>query len=98
MSLTLAGTGFFVSRIAGCNSDIPTSATGDARPEQVSNRCLDEAPLATISANHGHMLTVSPGDVLFLPRKLTHSVQCTVDGGFDVVGVIYPGNNPAINY
>jgi CDGSH-type Zn-finger protein/mannose-6-phosphate isomerase-like protein (cupin superfamily) len=41
---------------------------------------------------------VGPGDVLFLPRKLTHSVQCTVDGGFDVVGVICPGDNPSINY
>jgi CDGSH-type Zn-finger protein/mannose-6-phosphate isomerase-like protein (cupin superfamily) len=41
---------------------------------------------------------VGPGDVLFLPRKLAHSVQCTVDGGFDVVGVICPGDNPAISY
>ena len=42
--------------------------------------------------------TVGAGDVLFLPRKLPHSVQCTVDGGFDVVGVICPGDNPSINY
>ncbi len=41
---------------------------------------------------------VGPGDVLFLPRKLAHSVQCTVDGGFDVVGVICPGDNPSISY
>ncbi len=41
---------------------------------------------------------VGPGDVLFLPRKLSHSVQCTVDGGFDVVGVICPGDNPSISY
>lgn len=41
---------------------------------------------------------VGPGDVLFLPRKLKHSVQCTVKGGFDVVGVIYPGDNPSISY
>jgi len=41
---------------------------------------------------------VGPGDVLFLPRKQTHSVQCTVEGGFDVVGVICPGDNPSINY
>jgi CDGSH-type Zn-finger protein/mannose-6-phosphate isomerase-like protein (cupin superfamily) len=38
------------------------------------------------------------GDVLFLPRKQTHSVECTTPGGFDVVGVIYPGDNPSINY
>jgi mannose-6-phosphate isomerase-like protein (cupin superfamily)/CDGSH-type Zn-finger protein len=41
---------------------------------------------------------VGAGDVLFLPRKQVHSVQCTTPGGFDVVGVIYPGNNPSINY
>jgi CDGSH-type Zn-finger protein/mannose-6-phosphate isomerase-like protein (cupin superfamily) len=41
---------------------------------------------------------IAAGDVLFLPRKQTHSVECTTPGGFDVVGVIYPGDNPAINY
>jgi mannose-6-phosphate isomerase-like protein (cupin superfamily)/CDGSH-type Zn-finger protein len=42
--------------------------------------------------------SVSAGDVLFLPRKQVHSVQCTTPGGFDIVGVIYPGDNPSINY
>jgi CDGSH-type Zn-finger protein/mannose-6-phosphate isomerase-like protein (cupin superfamily) len=41
---------------------------------------------------------VVAGDVLFLPRKQLHSVQCTTPGGFDIVGVIYPGDNPSINY
>ncbi|HEY2444319.1 MAG TPA: CDGSH iron-sulfur domain-containing protein [Rhizomicrobium sp.] len=41
---------------------------------------------------------VGPGDVLFLPRKLAHSVECTVDGGLDVVGVIRLGDNPSISY
>jgi CDGSH-type Zn-finger protein/quercetin dioxygenase-like cupin family protein len=41
---------------------------------------------------------VSAGDVLFLPRKQLHSVQCTTPGGFDIVGVIYPGDNPSISY
>jgi mannose-6-phosphate isomerase-like protein (cupin superfamily) len=41
---------------------------------------------------------VGAGDVLFLPRKQLHSVQCTTPGGFDIVGVIYPGDNPSINY
>jgi CDGSH-type Zn-finger protein/mannose-6-phosphate isomerase-like protein (cupin superfamily) len=41
---------------------------------------------------------VGGGDVVFLPRKQVHSVQCTIPGGFDVVGVIYPGDNPSINY
>jgi CDGSH-type Zn-finger protein/mannose-6-phosphate isomerase-like protein (cupin superfamily) len=42
--------------------------------------------------------TVVAGDVLFLPRKQLHSVQCTTPGGFDILGVIYPGDNPSINY
>ncbi|HEY2465740.1 MAG TPA: CDGSH iron-sulfur domain-containing protein [Steroidobacteraceae bacterium] len=42
--------------------------------------------------------SVVGGDVLFLPRKQVHSVQCTTPGGFDIVGVIYPGDNPSINY
>jgi mannose-6-phosphate isomerase-like protein (cupin superfamily)/CDGSH-type Zn-finger protein len=41
---------------------------------------------------------VRAGDVLFLPGKQLHSVECTTPGGFDVVGVIYPGDNPSINY
>ena len=41
---------------------------------------------------------VGAGDVLFLPRKQVHSVECTTPGGFDVVGVIFPGDNPSINY
>jgi CDGSH-type Zn-finger protein/mannose-6-phosphate isomerase-like protein (cupin superfamily) len=41
---------------------------------------------------------VAAGDVLFLPRKQSHSVQCTTPGGFDVVGVIYPGDNPSVSY
>jgi CDGSH-type Zn-finger protein/mannose-6-phosphate isomerase-like protein (cupin superfamily) len=41
---------------------------------------------------------VTAGDVLFLPHKQIHSVQCTTPGGFDIVGVIYPGDNPSINY
>ena len=41
---------------------------------------------------------VDAGDVIFLPRKQLHSLQCTDPGGMLVVGVIYPGDNPTINY
>jgi len=41
---------------------------------------------------------VCGGDVVFLPRKQLHSVQCATPAGLDVVGVIYPGDNPSINY
>jgi CDGSH-type Zn-finger protein/quercetin dioxygenase-like cupin family protein len=38
------------------------------------------------------------GDVLFLPRKQLHSVQCISEDGIDLVGLIYPGDNPSVNY
>ncbi|MFN8058846.1 MAG: cupin domain-containing protein [Vicinamibacterales bacterium] len=41
---------------------------------------------------------VEPGDVIFFPRKQLHSLQCTVPEGMEVVGVIYPGDNPSVNY
>jgi CDGSH-type Zn-finger protein/mannose-6-phosphate isomerase-like protein (cupin superfamily) len=41
---------------------------------------------------------VGAGDVIFLPRKQLHSLQCTDPGGMLVAGVIYPGDNPSINY
>ena len=41
---------------------------------------------------------IGPGDVLFMPRKQVHSVECISPEGLDLVGVIYPGNNPSINY
>jgi quercetin dioxygenase-like cupin family protein len=41
---------------------------------------------------------VEAGDVIFLPRKQLHSLQCTDPNGMLVVGVIYPGDNPTINY
>ncbi|MEM7704439.1 MAG: CDGSH iron-sulfur domain-containing protein [Pseudomonadota bacterium] len=41
---------------------------------------------------------VEAGDVIFLPAKCEHSLQATNEAGMDVVGVIYPGDNPSINY
>ncbi|MEZ5497933.1 MAG: CDGSH iron-sulfur domain-containing protein [Steroidobacteraceae bacterium] len=41
---------------------------------------------------------VGPGDVMFLPRKQLHSLQCLSADGMDVVGLIHPGDNPSINY
>jgi len=41
---------------------------------------------------------VKAGDVIFFPRKAAHSLESTSETGMDVVGVIYPGDNPSINY
>ncbi|MEP7244460.1 MAG: cupin domain-containing protein [Gammaproteobacteria bacterium] len=41
---------------------------------------------------------VLPGDVVFLPSKQMHSLECTDPAGMEIVGVIYPGGNPDINF
>lgn len=46
----------------------------------------------------GSKTPVATGDIVFLPRKQIHSLECTDPGGMLLAGVIYPGNNPSINY
>ncbi len=46
----------------------------------------------------GRKAEVRTGDVIFLPRKQVHSLECTDPAGMMLVGVIYPGDNPSINY
>lgn len=41
---------------------------------------------------------VKSGDVIFLPCKQSHSLECTDPGGMMLAGVICPGDNPAISY
>lgn len=41
---------------------------------------------------------VRAGDVIFLPARQPHSLQCTHADGMLVAGVIYPGGNPDINF
>ena len=41
---------------------------------------------------------VRAGDAIFLPRKQLHSLEATSPEGMFVVGVICPGDNPAIAY
>lgn len=58
----------------------------------------------TILSGEGFLWTekakaaVQPGDVIFLPRKQRHSLECTSRGGMRLVGVFYPAGSPAINY
>jgi quercetin dioxygenase-like cupin family protein len=72
-----------------------------------------EAQVMTFSASHvalfvlsGHAFLwtertraeVQPGDVIFLPRRQLHSLECTSDGGMRLVGVFFPAGSPAVNY
>lgn len=41
---------------------------------------------------------VKAGDVIFLPKKQAHSLECTSDGGMRLMGVFFPSGSPAINY
>ena len=58
----------------------------------------------TVLSGEGFMWTdntktaVQPGDVIYLPLKQAHSLECTTDGGMRLVGLFYPSMSPAINY
>ena len=73
------------------------------RSKAAPHRHLYEEALIILSGE-GFMWTescktsVRAGDVIFLPRKQLHSLQCTSAAGMDVVGVICPGDNPSITY
>lgn len=41
---------------------------------------------------------VNTGDVLFLPHRQGHSLECTAEDGMILMGVFYPSGSPAINY
>lgn len=69
----------------------------------VSHRHLYEETLIVVSGE-GCLWTdsvktpVAAGDIIFLPRKQPHSLECTSPDGMLVAGVIFPGDNPSINY
>lgn len=41
---------------------------------------------------------VKPGDVIYLPPRQEHSLECTSSSGLRLMGVFYPSGSPAINY
>ena len=41
---------------------------------------------------------VAPGDVIYLPRKQLHSLECASPAGMLLAGSFYPAGSPAINY
>lgn len=57
-----------------------------------------------ILSGEGYMWTekaraaVGPGDIIFLPRKQLHSLECVSPGGMRLMGAFYPAGSPAINY
>ena len=91
-----------VSRAHG--STMLTQFIGEIpRSKAWPHRHLYEESLIVV-AGEGMMWTetrrtaVRTGDVIFLPRKQKHSLECTSDAPMFVAGVIYPGDNPSINY
>ena len=85
-------------------SDVVTQFIGHIpRSKAEPHRHLYEEALIILSGA-GCMWTenlkarVTAGDIIFLPRKQLHSLEATSPEGMLVVGTIYPGDNPAINY
>ena len=46
----------------------------------------------------GARAAVRAGDVIFLPRKQLHSLECTDPAGMRLAGSFYPAGSPAVNY
>lgn len=84
------------SQITGFIGEIPLSRAA-------AHRHLYEEAIM-ILAGEGFLWTerarapVAPGDILFLPRKVLHSLECTSPGGLRLMGVFYPSGSPAVNY
>ncbi len=81
-----------------------TQFIGEIPPgKSLPHRHLYEETLIVL-AGEGMMWTetlkapVSAGDVIFLPRKQLHSLQCVGNRPMLVAGVIHPGDNPSINF
>jgi CDGSH-type Zn-finger protein/quercetin dioxygenase-like cupin family protein len=91
-----------VDRKVGCT--MATQFIGEI-PESkaLPHRHLYEESLIILKGS-GYMWTqnyktkVTAGDIIFLPRKQIHSLQCLDPDGLYLVGVIYPGDNPSISY
>ena len=68
-----------------------------------AHRHLYEEALYII-CGEGYMWTdntravVQPGDIIYLPRKQNHSLECTSADGMQLAGAFYPAGSPAINY
>jgi oxalate decarboxylase/phosphoglucose isomerase-like protein (cupin superfamily) len=41
---------------------------------------------------------VFAGDVIYLPRKQIHSLECTSREGMVLAGSFFPAGSPAVNY
>ncbi|GEQ98312.1 hypothetical protein JCM17844_19490 [Iodidimonas gelatinilytica] len=73
------------------------------RSRAAAHRHLYEEAI-TILSGEGFMWTenaraaVKPGDVIFLPKKQLHSLECTSESGMRLMGAFYPAGSPAINY
>ncbi len=88
---------------SSCPSDM-TQFLGEAPKSRAAfHRHLYEETI-TIVSGQGFLWTpegraaVQPGDVIFLPRRQPHSLECTSAEGMKLVGVFYPAGSPAINY
>jgi CDGSH-type Zn-finger protein/mannose-6-phosphate isomerase-like protein (cupin superfamily) len=73
------------------------------RSRAAAHRHLYEEAIMILSGegflwNSNSRAAVLPGDILFLPRKLLHSLECTSAAGLRLMGVFYPAGSPAINY
>lgn len=89
---------------AACGADQITQFIGMIpQSRSAPHRHLYEETLYVLSGE-GFMWTetrrapVAPGDVIYLPRKQLHSLECVSPDGMMLAGSFFPAGSPAINY
>lgn len=73
------------------------------RSRAAGHRHLYEEAILILSGRgfmwtQGARAAVAPGDVIFLPARQVHSLECTDPAGMRLAGAFYPAGSPAINY
>jgi mannose-6-phosphate isomerase-like protein (cupin superfamily) len=73
------------------------------RSRAAPHRHLYEESIMVLSGEgfmwtEGARARVQAGDIIFLPRKQLHSLECTSPAGMRLMGVFYPKGSPAVNY
>lgn len=41
---------------------------------------------------------VIPGDIICLPERQAHSLECSDPGSMRLMGIFYPAGSPKVNY
>jgi quercetin dioxygenase-like cupin family protein len=99
------GDRFFQVLIAAESHGTPvTQFIGEIPQSRAAHHRHPYEEAITVLSGEGFMWTddtktpVRTGDIIFLPKRQAHSIECTSPGGMRLAGLFYPSMSPATNY